>query len=78
MNVREKITAAAGSIALNLALVLVLSQGARAATPSAMAPAEEPHHVLVYRTVDRDHAQEHCESSRRTREIVAVILAMIV
>ena len=82
MNIRGKVTAAAGSMALNVALVLMLSQGAGAATPAseraAMEWTAEPAHVVVYQVSDRNTAQEHCQSRARTRAIIAVILGMIV
>ena len=78
MNIREKITAAAGSMTLNVALVLALGQGAGAATPAAHGWGEQPSHVVVQEASDRDTAQEHCRSRAHTRAIVALILGMIV
>ena len=78
MNIRAKITAAAGTMALNLALALVLGQAAGAATPSAMRPVERPGNVVVIQAADQKGAGQHCERRLRTRALVAVILAMIV
>lgn len=79
MNVREKITAAAGSMALNVALVLLLAQAAGAATPSAKQPAAEPQgSLVVVQVADQGSAPARCEARLRTRALVAVILAMIV
>lgn len=78
MNIRGRITAAAGSMALNVALVMVLGQAAGAATPSAMRPAEQSESVVVVQMSDQKKAQPHCESKLRTRALVAVIIGMIV
>ena len=78
MNIRGRITAAAGSMALNVALVLVLSQAAGAATPAAIKPAEQPDSAVVVQVADRKIDQQHCESRLRTRALVALILGMIV
>jgi hypothetical protein len=78
MNMRERITAAAGSITLNVLVLLVLGQAAGAATPSAMKPVEQPERVVAVQTADQTKAQAHCESRLRTRALVAVILGMIV
>ena len=80
MNIRGSLTAAMGSMALNLALVMILVQGAGAATPAARHEvAAEPATVVVMHGVD-DHkdATQHCRSSLRTRALVAVLLGMIV
>ena len=87
MNVRGKLTAAAGSMALNVLVLLLLGQAAGAATPASERTVQErtanewiaqPAHVVVYQDSDRNTAREHCRSSARTRAIVAVILGMIV
>jgi uroporphyrinogen-III synthase len=78
MNTRGKVTAAAASIALNVALVLGMSQGAPAAAADASQAPAETRTVIVYRSGSHDEMQEHCEARLRTRALVAVILAMIV
>jgi hypothetical protein len=79
MNIREKITAATGSIVLNLALALVLGQGAGAATPAAMQEVKAaPPTAVAYGVENHEHATQHCRSSLRTRALVAVLLGMIV
>ena len=79
MNIRGRVSAAMGSMALNLALVLVLSQGAGAATPAARQEvAAEPATVVVHGVDDHKDATQRCRSSLRTRALVAVLLGMIV
>ena len=78
MNTYGRVTAAVGSIILNIALALILSQGAEAAAPVAdqitAKPVSHTHQILVkLRTADA-----HCGSRLRTRTIVAVVLGMIV
>jgi hypothetical protein len=73
-----KVTAAVGSIALNVLLTLVLSRGAEAATSPAVKlaanPAVHTHELIGY----RHDPDARCGSRLRTRTIVAVILGIIV
>jgi hypothetical protein len=78
MNTYGKVTAAFGSVVLNVALALVLSQGAAAATPPAEKLAASPAmhtHVL---TTHHQASENRCTARLRTRTIVAVILGIIV
>jgi hypothetical protein len=78
MNTYGRVTAAVGSLILNVAVALILSQGAEAATPSANPPAtstvSQPHMI----TVNLHGTDARCSSRIRTRTIVAVILGIIV
>jgi hypothetical protein len=78
MNAYGKVTAAIGSIALNVLLTLILSQGAEAATPPAEKlapnPAVHTHELAAY----RHDSDARCVSRLRARTIVAVILGIIV
>ena len=78
MNMYGRFTAAVGSVALNVALALILSQGARAATPStnALAPAPESH--AVHHRADHHAADGRCVAGLRARTIIAVLLGIIV
>jgi hypothetical protein len=88
MNVYGRITAAAGSLALNVALSLLLSQGAGAAVPAASESVQQPHSysdaVQSPRSytisVGSDHhpPKEQCPGGMRDRAILAVLLALIV
>ena len=78
MNAYGKVTAAVGSVALNLVLTLILSQGAEAATPPAEKlspnPAGHTHELIA----NRHDSDLRCVSRLRARTIVAVILGIIV
>ena len=78
MNTYGRVTAAFGSVVLNVALALVLSQGAVAATPPtdklAANPAMHAHMV----TMHHQASENRCTARLRTRTIVAVILGIIV
>ena len=83
MNNRGKITAATGSMVLNVALVLLMSQGlmsgdARASTQAMRETAPEPVAVAVHRMDGHPDAAQHCRSAARTRAWLAVLLGMIV
>jgi hypothetical protein len=77
MNTYGRVTAAVGSVILNVALALILSQGAEAAVAPAdkpAAPVSHPHELVVKLRA----ADARCGSRLRTRTIVAVILGIIV
>ena len=78
MNTYGKVMAAVGSVALNVVLTSILSQGAEAATPPAEKlvsnPAGHTHELVV----SRHDSDARCGSRLRTRTIVAVILGIIV
>ena len=78
MNTHGRITAAVGSVALNVALALILSQGAGAATPSTNEPVPAPRSHVVYQGVDHRASDGHCASEFRARAIIAVLLAFVV
>ena len=77
MNIWRKCTAAVVSVALNVALALVLSQGAGAATPSTNNQAPN----LESRTVDQGAGIQvmdaPCVARIQTRAIIAVLLAIV-
>jgi len=78
MNTYGRVTAAVGSLILNVAVALILSQGAEAATPNAYQPATGTVNHPQVLTVKLHGAEARCSSRLRTRTIVAVILGIIV
>jgi hypothetical protein len=78
MNTYGRVTAAVGSVILNVALALILSQGADAATPTTDRPAASPVSYPHQHVVKVHAADPRCGSRLRTRTIVAVILGIIV
>jgi hypothetical protein len=78
MNTYGRVTAAVGSVVLNFALALILSQGAEAATAPANKLAANPAGHTHEMVVKAHNADAHCASRLRTRTIVAVILGIIV
>jgi hypothetical protein len=78
MSKHERLYAALGSVALNLAVGLVLAQSAGAAVPAMSERQAEPrHHVIQVSAVAHD-ANEHCLLRLRNRAITAVLLALMV
>ena len=78
MNIWRKCTAAVVSVALNVALALVLSQGAGAATPSATHQAPDQQSRTVYHGTGIQVVEAPCGARIQTRAIIAVLLAIIV
>jgi hypothetical protein len=79
MNVYGRFTAAVGSIALNVALALLVAQGAGAAVPAMQEQPRDPQTTAVSATADHPAAaHEHCTRGLRAREILAVLLALVV
>ena len=78
MNTYRRFTAAAGSAALNVVLVLILSQGAAAATPATKEPAAAPQSHTIDQGADHHDSNERCVARLRTRAIIAMLLAMVV
>jgi hypothetical protein len=78
MNTSGRVTAAVGSVVLNVALALVLSQGAAAATPPAdkLAAGASGHTHMI--AAHHQSSDNRCAARLRTRTIVAVILGIIV
>jgi hypothetical protein len=79
MSTYGRFTAAAGSLALNVLVALVLSQAAgAAAVPAADASVQGSHTYTVHVGTDRAVAHEKCTGGIRTRAIIAVVLGLIV
>jgi hypothetical protein len=78
MNIWRKCTAAIVSVTLNVALALVLSQGAGAATPSTIhqAPGLQTH--TVNQRAGMPVLEAPCVARIKTRAIIAVLLAIVV
>ena len=79
MNAHGRLTAAVGSIALNVVLALILAQQAGAATPAAdKSEREWPSYEIS--VGDEHHAKQEkrCVTGMRSRAMLAVLLALIV
>jgi hypothetical protein len=78
MNAHGRLTAAVGSVALNVVLALIMAQQAGAATP--VADKSEPEWPRYVISVGDDHhpAQARCVTGMRSRAMLAVLLALIV
>jgi hypothetical protein len=73
------LTAAVGSVVLNVVLALILSQQAGAATPAAD-KSEQARQTYEISVGDEHHPaqQKRCVTGIRSRAILAVLLALIV
>ena len=78
MSKHERFYAALGSVALNIALTLVLSQSAGAAVAAANEQQAEPRHHVIEVSVEAHAANKSCAMRRRDRAIAAVLLALMV
>jgi hypothetical protein len=78
MNIWRRCTAAVVSVALNVALALVLSQGAGAATPPTNHQAPGLHSRTVHQRAGIQVVEAPCVARIQTRAIIAVLLAIVV
>jgi len=78
MNTYGRLTAAVGSVVLNVMLALMLSQGAGAAVPATNATMRSAHSYTVVVGADHRASHERCASGLRARTILAVLLGLIV
>jgi hypothetical protein len=88
MNLYGRFSAAVGSLALNVVLTLILTQGAGAAVPvsteSMQQPqaysesGQRPHTYTVSVGADRHPAKAQCAGGLRDRAILALLLGLIV
>jgi len=78
MNAHGRLTAAIGSVALNVVLALILAQQAGAATPAADKSEREWSSYVISVGDDHHPAQERCVKGMRSRAMLAVLLALIV
>ena len=79
MNAHGRLTAAVGSVALNVVLALILAQQAGAATPAAD-KSEQARPSYEISVSDEHHAaqEKRCATGMRSRAMLAVLLALIV
>ena len=77
MNRYGRFTAAVGSIALNVALALLLTQAAGAAIPATDRSEQGPRTFTVFLGADQHPVHERCVAGIRDRAIIAVVLALI-
>ena len=78
MSKHERFCAALGSVALNIAVGLVLAQSAGAAAPAMSERQAEPRHHVIQVNAEVRGAKAHCAMRRRDRAIAAVLLALMV
>ena len=78
MSKHERFYAALGSVALNVAVGLVLAQSAGAAVPAMSERQAEPRHHVMQISVEARTANKSCAMRRRDRAIAAVLLALMV
>jgi hypothetical protein len=78
MNTYGRFTAAVGSVALNVVLALILTQGAGAAVPATNVSVQGPHSYTVFLGGDHRASHARCASGLRARTILAVLLGLIV
>jgi hypothetical protein len=78
MSKHERFYAALGSVALNIAVGLVLVQSAGAAVPASDEPQAQPRHHVIQLNVEARATHENCAMRRRDRAIAAVLLALMV
>jgi hypothetical protein len=77
MSKHERLYAGIGSVVLNVALALVLSQSAGAAVPASSERQPEPQHRMIQVTVDARGTTSSCTKHVRDRAIAAVVLALM-
>ena len=78
MSMHERFYAALGSVALNVAVALVLAQSAGAAVPAMSERQAEPRHHVIQVSAEVHGANRHCVMRLRNRAITAVLLALMV
>jgi hypothetical protein len=78
MSMHERFFAALGSVALNVAVGLVLTQSASAAVPAMSERQAEPQHQVIQVSAKVHGADKHCAMRLRNRAITAVLLALMV
>jgi hypothetical protein len=78
MKTYGRFTAAVGSVALNVLLALVLTQGAGAAVPATNISVQSAHSYTVSVGGNHRSSHERCASGLRARTILAVLLGLIV
>jgi hypothetical protein len=78
MNVYRKFTAAVGSVALNVVLALILTQGAGAAIPATNGSVQGAHSYAAHPGADQYPSHAQCVAGLRARAVIAVLLGLIV
>ena len=78
MSMHERIYAALGSVALNVAIGLVLAQSASATVPASNERQAEPRHHVIQVSAEAHGANKHCVMRLRNRAIAAALLALMV
>ena len=78
MSKHERFYAALGSVALNVAVGLVLAQSAGAAVPAMSERQAEPRHQVIQVSAEAHGVNKHCVMRLRNRAITAVLLALMV
>lgn len=78
MPMNERLYAALGSVALNIAIGLVLTQSAGAAMPATGERPAEPRHHVIQVSAAAHGANQHCVMRLRDRAIAAALLALMV
>jgi hypothetical protein len=78
MSKHERFCAALGSVALNVAVGLVLAQSAGAAVPAMSERQAEPQHQVIQVSAEAQGVNKHCVMRLRNRAITAVLLALMV
>jgi hypothetical protein len=78
MSKHERFCAALGSVALNVAVGLVLAQSAGAAVPAMSERQAEPQRQVIQVSAEAQGVNKHCVMRLRNRAITAVLLALMV
>jgi hypothetical protein len=78
MSMHERFYAAPGSVALNVAVALVLAQSASATVPAMSEREAEPRPHVIQVSAETHGANKHCVLRLRNRAITAVLLALMV